>query len=81
MDEVLKRYYEDRFSMFSTQGWKDLKEDIQVRIQAIESIRNVKDIDELRLRQGELDALQWVINLEQLSLDAYEELKNADIRV
>jgi hypothetical protein len=30
MNRELQDYYENRFAMMSTQGWKDLVEDIQV---------------------------------------------------
>ena len=30
MEKELKQYYEDRFTMFTTKGWKDLVEDIEI---------------------------------------------------
>ena len=29
MNKELQQYYEDRFTMFTTKGWKDLVEDLQ----------------------------------------------------
>lgn len=74
MNEELKKYYEARFDMFASQGWKDLIEDIDERIAAISSIMAVRDIEQLRQRQGELETLEWLKSLPQLSRDVYEEL-------
>lgn len=74
MNEELKKYYSARFDMFASQGWRDLLEDIDERIAAISSIMAVKDIEQLRTRQGELETLEWLKSLPQLSRDVYEEL-------
>lgn len=82
MDKELEQYYEARFEMFASKGWKDLMEDMKERILAIESIRGVKDSDELFKKQGELECLDWLTSLEELSKDVYNDLKggaNADI--
>lgn len=82
MDKELEQYYEARFEMFGSKGWKDLIEDMKERISAIESIRGVKDSDELFKKQGELECLDWLTSLEELSKDVYNDLKggaNADI--
>lgn len=74
MNEELKKYYEARFDMFASQGWKDLIEDIDSRIESISSIKAVKDIEQLRQRQGELDTLDWLKSLPSLSREVYEQL-------
>lgn len=75
MNKELEKYYEERFAMFSTKGWKDLIEDIQGRIDAISSIKGVKDIESLRLRQGELDTLEWLKSLPDVSNEVYKQLQ------
>lgn len=75
MDKELEQYYEARFAMFGSKGWKDLMEDMKERIAAIESIRGVKDSDELFKKQGELECLDWLTSLEDLSNDVYNDLK------
>lgn len=74
MNEELKKYYTDRFDMFASQGWRDLIEDIDERINAISSIKAVKDIETLRHRQGEMETLEWLKSLPALSRDVYEDL-------
>lgn len=75
MDEHLKRYYEDRFEMFSSQGWKDLIEDVEKMKQTTNSIVGL-DEKKLFFRQGELSIIQWLLGLEDISKAVFEELKN-----
>ena len=39
MNKDLQKYYEDRFTMFTTQGWKDLVVDIEKTIHWIKNNR------------------------------------------
>ena len=75
IDEELRKYYEARFDMFASKGWNDLIEDIDARIDAISSIKGIKDFATLNLRQGELDALEWLKSLPSVSSATYEELQ------
>ena len=81
MDNKLQVYYEDRFVLFSTPGWKDLIEDIEARIEAIQSIKTVSNMEVLFTRKGEIEALEWLKSLPDLSANAYEQLKlDGDIK-
>jgi len=75
IDEELRKYYEARFDMFASVGWIQLIEDIDARIDAISSIKGIKDFATLNIRQGELDALEWLKSLPNVSSAAYEELQ------
>ena len=76
MDKELQVYYENRFSMFSEQGWKDLMEDIDARIAAINTLSGVETIETLYSRKGELDCLMWLRTLPDVSKDTYDSLNN-----
>ena len=78
IDEELRKYYEARFDMFASKGWNDLIEDIDARIDAISSIKGIKDFATLNIRQGELDALEWLKSLPNVSSAAYEELQGEE---
>ena len=81
MDNKLQVYYEDRLVLFSTPGWKDLIEDIEARIEAIQSIKTVSNMEVLFTRKGEIEALEWLKSLPDLSANAYEQLKlDGDIK-
>jgi len=74
MTPELQKYYEDRFSMMATEGWKDLVEDIDNMIYALNNISVIESESHLQFKKGELSILSWLKNLKQISERAYEEL-------
>ena len=77
MDKDLQQYYEDRFTMFTTKGWKDLVEDIE-KIKATIKIEDIQDEKTLFARKGELRIMNWLINLKDVSEQAHQDLDNED---
>lgn len=78
MDIELQKYYEERFSMMSSKGWKDLIEDVQGMYDATNQISSIDNFEGFHKRKGQLDILQWILSLKQVSEQTYEELENAD---
>ena len=78
MDIELQRYYEDRFTMMSTQGWKDLVEDVKAMFDAYNQIDSVASPDEFLKRKGQVDILQWILSLENTSEQTYKELQDEE---
>jgi hypothetical protein len=74
MTPELEKYYTDRFEMMSTQGWKDLVEDIDKIIVSLNNISVVSDEKDLQFKKGELSILTWLKNLKEISERAYEEI-------
>jgi len=74
MTPELQKYYEDRFSMMATEGWKDLVEDIDNMIYALNNISVIESESQLQFKKGELSILTWLKNLKQISERAYEDL-------
>ena len=74
MTPDLQKYYEERFSMFSQQGWLDLMEDVDKMLDSLNNISTIEDGNALQFRKGELSILLWLRNLKQISERAYEEL-------
>ena len=74
MAPELQKYYEDRFTMMSGQGWVDLLEDIDGMIAAINNISSVQDEKDLQFKKGELSILIWLKTLKKVSEEAYEDL-------
>lgn len=72
----LQRYYEEAFSMFSSQGWKDLVEDMKALQSEVTKIENIKDEKDLWFRRGQLDILDLIVNRKQMCEKVYEELQN-----
>jgi hypothetical protein len=48
MTPDLQKYYEDRFDLFSQQGWIDLMEDIDVMLEAMNNVSTIADLNFLR---------------------------------
>lgn len=78
MDEKLQAYYEARFSMMATQGWKDLIEDAQAMFDALNNVLPIQNESELNLKKGQLDILQWILSLKGSSEQSYEQLMSGD---
>lgn len=79
MDKELEKYYEERFSMMATQGWKDLMEDVDNMVNALNNIAIVQDEKDLMFKKGELSILTWLKTLRQVSERAFEELNEKNV--
>jgi hypothetical protein len=62
----------------STFGWKDFIEDVQALFDTYNNISTVDTHEELHKRKGQLDILQWILTLKEVSEQTYEELQIAD---
>ena len=79
MTPELQKYYESRFSMMASEGWKQLLEDIDNMIEPLNNIATISDEKSLQFRKGELSILTWLKNLKQVSERAYEELNEKNV--
>jgi crotonobetainyl-CoA:carnitine CoA-transferase CaiB-like acyl-CoA transferase len=79
MNPELQRYYEERFSMMSTQGWIELMEDVDKMIEPLNNISTIADEKSLQFRKGELSILIWLKNLKQVSERAFEDLNEKNV--
>jgi hypothetical protein len=79
MNQELQKYYDERFSMMSTEGWKQLIEDIDNMIEPLNNIATISDEKSLQFRKGELSILTWLKNLKQVSERAYEDLNEKNV--
>ena len=78
MDKELQTYYEERFNMMSTKGYKDLLADVEVMIEERNNLMATQSLEDLNFRKGQLDVLHWIRTLEQLSEEAWEQLNNEE---
>jgi crotonobetainyl-CoA:carnitine CoA-transferase CaiB-like acyl-CoA transferase len=79
MTPELQKYYEERFSTMSTQGWIDLMEDVDRMIEPLNNISTIADEKTLQFRKGELSILIWLKNLKQVSEQAFEDLNEKNV--
>ena len=75
MNPELQKYYENRFSMMGSDGWKDLVEDIDSMIASLNNISVISDEQSLQFKKGELSILTWLKTLKEASERAYEDIQ------
>jgi hypothetical protein len=78
MDKKLQSYYENRFSMMATSGWQDLMEDAQQLFDSLNQVMPIQNETDLHLKRGQLDILNWLLNLKPASEAAFEQLMSGD---
>lgn len=74
MTPELQKYYENRFEMMSSAGWRELTEDVDNMIAALNNVAAISDEKDLQFKKGELSILNWLKNLKEVSERAYEEI-------
>ena len=79
MNPELQKYYEDRFDLFSRQGWADLMEDVDNMLIPLNNISTIADEKSLQFRKGEISILIWLKTLKSVSEQAYEELNEKNV--
>ena len=77
IDKKLQSYYENRFSMMSTEGWKELMEDAQQMFDSLNHVLSIQNESDLMVKKGQLDLLQWLLNLKPASEQAYASLQDS----
>jgi hypothetical protein len=73
MDQETQQYYDAYFSLFLTDGWKQLMQDFGNNVLQINSIEATKDADDMFFRKGQLNVLAHLINMETIVTTNYEE--------
>ena len=79
MNQELQRYYEDRFDLFSRQGWLDLMQDVDKMLESMNNVSTIADEKSLQFRKGEISILIWLQTLKWVSERAYEDLNEKNI--
>ena len=78
MTDELRNWYEEQFTLFNTQGYKDLIEQMKDMQKNYENLRNLPSDDTLKFRQGQLDILDWIIGWQESVEQNFKELQNED---
>ena len=75
MNLELQSYYENRFEMMATVGWKDLLDDLEIMITATDTVAGIEDEKQLYFKKGEMSILNWIKHLRDASAEVYEQLQ------
>ncbi len=73
MDQETQTYYDNYFSLFLTDGWKQLMEDFNNNAMQINSVEATKDANDMHFRKGQLSVLAHLLNMETIVNTNYEE--------
>ena len=79
LDPDLQKYYENRFDLFSRQGWADLMEDVDNMLIPLNNVSTILDEKSLQFRKGEISILIWLKTLKGVSERAYEDLNEKNV--
>ena len=79
MNPELQKYYEDRFDLFSRQGWADLMEDVDNMLIPLNNVSTIADEKSLQFRKGEISILIWLKTLKGVSEQSYEDLNEKNV--
>lgn len=78
MDKETQEYYDTYFSLFASDGWKQLVSDFGNNVSQINSVEAAKDSDDLFFRKGQLNILGHLLNLQTIVENNYEEANKED---
>jgi hypothetical protein len=78
VDKETQEYYDTYFSLFASDGWKQLVSDFGNNVLQINSVEAAKDSDDLFFRKGQLNILGHLLNLQTIVENNYEEANKED---
>ena len=71
-------FYERRFDLFALKGWEDLVEDFTKLKEQLQDISHISTEQDLWYKRGQIEMINYLVQLKTLSEQAYEELISED---
>ena len=59
-----KQFFDGRYKLFETDGWKDLVEELTLMSKSIDNVSSIDDEKSLYLVKGQVSILNMIITLE-----------------
>lgn len=78
MEQSLRQYYENQFTLFIQPGWTDLVEDLQRLKDSINDLSLVTDTQDLYFRKGQLDILDLILRRKQSCEEVFKQLEEEE---
>ena len=72
MNPELETYFNNYNELFNHGGFKQLLEELSNNIKTLSNVQNIKDVEELFFRKGQITAFTAIINI-QGTIDAARE--------
>lgn len=73
-DKDLDRYYQERFITTGTPGWDEWMKEVKTLRDSYADITNVRTAEELYFRKGQVDILDWILNVRELATSTYDDI-------
>ena len=70
-----REFLEKRLDLFSSEAWSLFTEELTQMAQSLENIQTIEDEKTLYLRRGQVDILNMIINLEETTKLALDQLE------
>jgi|TARA_Y100000361_G_scaffold152528_1_gene172236 hypothetical protein len=70
-----REFLEKRIDLFSSEAWSLFTEELTQMAQSLENIQTIEDEKTLFLRRGQVDILNMIINLEETTKLALDQLE------
>ena len=70
-----QEFLEKRLELFSSEAWDLFKKELTSMAESIDKIQNIDDEKTLYLRRGQVDILNMVINFEETTKVALDQLE------
>jgi len=77
MSKSDEQFYKDRLEMFESEGWLDLKEELQNIEDRVKDISTIEDEKALYHAKGQLQVLGLLLSLEQAAKIAMEQTEES----
>ena len=71
--QQLEEEFDSFFDLFRNDGYKRLIEQLSNQLSLIDNLMDTKDLDDLRIRQGQISVLKQLINFEHTTRNEYEQ--------
>ena len=74
-DNDVQKEFENYFDLFNHKGWLQLIEELETQKKMLDAVVDVKDLDDLRVRQGQLNILNNLLSFELTIENQYKLFK------
>lgn len=75
MDRETQDLFENYFDLFSRPGWKQFVDNLEVNLQSVSRLDDIKTTEDLYRAKGAREVLSRIVNFKALIEQSYEEAK------
>ncbi len=69
----IEQEYDNLFELFRNDGWRQVINELSSQLERLDEVSDVKDLDDLRIRQGQIYILKQLVNFEAFTEASYKD--------